>query len=103
VGQGDSTLLAGPDFTILIDAGRHDRNDVVPHLEQIGISAIDLLVGTYPHADHIGQFPQVLQRFPVTEVWMSGDSHTSLTFERALDAILASGAAYHEPRAHERI
>lgn len=101
VGQGDSTLLHGPDFTILIDAGRHDRDDVTPHLERIGIQAIDLLVGTHPHADHIGQFPQVLARYPVTEVWLSGDTHTSLTFERAIDAILASGAAYREPRAHE--
>jgi competence protein ComEC len=101
VGQGDSTLLVGPDFTLLIDAGRHDRNDVVPQLEQIGVEAIDLLVGTHPHADHIGQFPQVLARYPVTEVWMSGDAHTSLTFERAVDAILASDAAYREPRAHE--
>jgi competence protein ComEC len=101
VGQGDSTLLVGPDFTILIDAGRRDRTDVVPSLEQIGITSIDLLVGTHPHADHIGQFPEVLARFPVTEVWMSGDEHTSLTFERAIDAILASQAAYREPRANE--
>lgn len=101
VGQGDSTLLVGPDFTILIDAGRRDRTDVVPSLEQIGITSIDLLVGTHPHADHIGQFPEVLARYPVTEVWMSGDEHTSLTFERAIDAILASQAAYREPRANE--
>lgn len=32
VGQGDATLLQGPDFTILIDAGRHDRDDVVPYM-----------------------------------------------------------------------
>lgn len=101
VGQGDATLLAGPDFTILIDAGRHDRSDVVPHLVAAGMQTIDLLVGTHPHADHIGQFPAVLGQFPVTEVWMSGDTHATLTFERAIDAILASGAAYHEPRAGE--
>jgi competence protein ComEC len=101
VDQGDSTLLQGPDFTILIDAGRHDRNDVTPYLEAVGVQALDLLIGTHPHADHIGQFPQILARFPVTEVWMSGDTHTSLTFERALDAILSSGAGYHEPVAGE--
>jgi competence protein ComEC len=43
----------------------------------------------------------VLTAFPLTEVWMSGDSHSTFTFERALDAILASGAAYHEPRLGE--
>lgn len=101
VGQGDSILLAGPDFTILIDTGRQDRNEVVPYLKKIGVKSIDLLVGTHPHADHIGQFPQVLKAFPVREVWMSGDTNTTKTFENALDAIAASGAAYHEPRLGE--
>jgi competence protein ComEC len=101
VGQGDATLLVGPDFTILVDAGRHDRNDVVPYLQSAGIENIDLLIGTHPHADHIGQFPAVLRAFPVREVWMSGDQHTSRTFERAVDAILDSGAGYHEPRSGE--
>ncbi len=32
---------------------------------------------------------------------MSGDKHTSRTFERALDAVLNSDAGYHEPRAGE--
>lgn len=88
VGQGDCTLLAGPDFTIVIDAGRHDRQDVVPHLRAAGVRAIDLLIGTHPHADHIGQIPQIRGAFSVAEVWMSGDTHTSRTFERALDAVL---------------
>ena len=101
VGQGDSILLKGPDFTFLIDAGRHDRNDVVPYLEKYGVESIDLLIGTHPHADHIGQFPQVLERFAVGEVWMSGDTNTTKTFEEAIDAIAASGAGYHEPRAGE--
>jgi competence protein ComEC len=101
VGQGDATLLAGPDYTIVIDAGRHDRQDVVPHLREAGVESIDLLIGTHPHADHIGQFPRILEAFPVVEVWMSGEPHNSRTFERALDAILSSGAAYHEPRAGE--
>ncbi len=101
VGQGDATLLAGPNWTIVIDAGRHNRSDVVPHLQSAGVESIDLLIGTHPHADHIGQFPQILETFPVREVWMCGDSHSSRTFERALDAILSSGAAYHEPRAGE--
>ncbi|MDG5787145.1 MBL fold metallo-hydrolase [Evansella sp. AB-P1] len=101
VGQGDATLLKGPDFTILIDAGRHDRNDVVPYLQNQNVSTIDLLIGTHPHADHIGQMDKVIQAFDVKEVWMSGDEHTTQTFERVLDAILASDADYHEPRAGE--
>jgi len=102
VGQGDATLLAGPDFTVLIDAGRHDRDDVVPYLKAAGVKALDLLVATHPHADHIGQMDEVLAQFPVEEVWMNGAEHTSSTFERVVDAIAASDATYYEPRAGER-
>ncbi len=101
VGQGDATLLLGPDFKVLIDAGRHDRNDVVPYLKSVGVEELDLVVGTHPHADHIGQLDKVLKEFRVTEVWMSGDSHTSKTFERVLDAILDSQVNYNEPRSGE--
>lgn len=102
VDQGDSTLLLGPDFTIVIDAGRHDRDDVTSHLRAAGVERIDLLVGTHPHSDHIGQFPNLFREFDIAEVWLPGSMHTTRIFERTLDAILDSEAAYHEPRAGER-
>ena len=46
VGEGDSTLMAGPDFTILVDAGCHDRSDVVAHLREA--CHVDRLVGRHP-------------------------------------------------------
>lgn len=101
VDQGDSVLFQGPDFTILVDAGRHDRSEVVPLLRAAGVRSIDLFVLTHPHADHIGQCDAVMKAFPVREVWMSGDVATTRTFERCVDAILASDAYYHEPRAGE--
>ncbi len=101
VDQGDAILFQADDFTMLIDAGRHDRNDVVPYLRSVGVEKIDLFVGTHPHSDHIGQCEQVMKSFPVREVWLSGDVHTTRTFERCIDAILASDAGYHEPRAGE--
>lgn len=101
VGQGDATLFQAEEATILIDAGRHDREEVVSLLEDSGVERIDLFIATHPHADHIGQADQVLDAFPVEEVWMSGDSHTTKTFERMVAAIEASGADYYEPRAGE--
>jgi competence protein ComEC len=99
VGQGDATLLIHPDVTVLIDTGRFDRRDVVPLLRARGVSRIDLLVVTHPHADHIGQFDRVMGAFDVAEVWWSGSSSTSATFGRALAALEASDARYEEPRA----
>ncbi len=122
VGTADATLLKGPDFTILIDAGLPGRNEVVPYLESAGVESLDLLIATHPHDDHIGQIPDVLQEFPVSEVWMSGGItaaqsfertfrtllrlietdwgvDTSRAFRRTVEAIEASGATYREPRA----
>lgn len=101
VNQGDATLFMGDDFTLLVDAGRHDRSELVGLLQQAGVSSIDLFILTHPHADHIGQCEGVMRGFGVRQVWMSGDVHTSRTFERCIDAVLDSDAYYHEPRAGE--
>lgn len=98
VGQGDATLVRSGDATVLVDTGRHDRDDVVGHLDAAGIDTLDLVVITHPHADHIGQLDAVLEGLDVAEVWFSGAVHTTATFERAVAAVEASDAAYGEPR-----
>jgi competence protein ComEC len=98
VGQGDAMVLIHPDVTLLIDTGRHDRSDVVPLLRGLGVTRIDVVVVTHPHADHIGQFDRVMEAFDVEEVWWSGATATSRTFERAVAALEASDARYEEPR-----
>jgi competence protein ComEC len=98
VGQADATLLLHDEAAILIDAGHWQRSDVVPYLDAVGVEALDLLVVTHPHADHIGQFTQVVDAVDVAEVWWSGATTTTQTFERALDALERSDAAYEEPR-----
>ena len=101
VGQAEATLLKGPGFTILIDAGDSGRNDVVEHLEKWHVETIDLFIVTHPHADHIGQGRAVLETFEVAEVWLSGYEHATWLFEDFLDALLESEARYHEPRRGE--
>lgn len=99
VGQGDATLLVHADATVLIDQGDWQRTDVIEHLDRYGVTSIDLMITTHPHADHIGQLDRIMDRFDVEEVWWSGAVHTTQTFERAVDALEASDAAYEEPRA----
>ena len=102
VGQADATLLLHEEVAVLIDAGHWQRSDVVPYLRDQGIAELDLVIITHPHADHIGQFDQVIDAFDVTEVWWSGSQTTTQTFSRAVDALDRSGALYEEPRAGDR-
>ncbi|GAA4061269.1 MBL fold metallo-hydrolase [Amphibacillus indicireducens] len=101
VGQADATLFQVGDVNVLFDAGNWNRRDVVDYLLSVGVEKIDLLIGSHPDADHIGQMPLILDQFQVDEVWMSGVESTSRTFESTIDKSLESEISYHEPRAGE--
>ena len=95
VRQGDAILLEAPDATVLLDAGQY--RDARNYLDRKGIYELDLIIATHADADHIGGFLYVLGELAVAEVWYNGLTHTTLTFERLIDAILESDIRYHEP------
>ncbi|RNF39256.1 MBL fold metallo-hydrolase [Planococcus salinus] len=101
VGQADATLVKSDDFTVLIDTGNWNSSAAVDYLHGQDITEIDILIGTHPDADHIGQMDRIMEQFEVGEVWMSGNTSTSDVFIRTLEAIDSSGADYYEPRAGE--
>ena len=69
VGQGDAIFVRSPaGKTMLVDAGnaRVDVEKVViPHRKTHGVSALDYLVLTHPHQDHVGGMPAVLDSVAV--------------------------------------
>ncbi|GAE29668.1 MBL fold metallo-hydrolase [Alkalihalobacillus hemicellulosilyticus] len=105
VGQADATLFEysvdGEEYRILFDAGHWMEEDLLHYLQANDIEHIDIMVGSHPHSDHIGQMDLILETMDVSEVWMSGDVTTSQTFLRVIEAVEASDADYHEPRAGE--
>lgn len=103
VGQGDSILIQAPDgATALIDGGYQQAN-VLAYLQRQGITRIDTMIATHPHADHIGGLIDVLHTLPVGVVVTSGASHSTGTFERFLDAIIAAKVPYREVQTGEHI
>ena len=85
VGQADAVLIQAPGGrTALVDAG---RDDIVRLLRQFGVSEIDLLVATHPHADHIGGMAGVIAAFPVRFYMDNGEPHTTQTYRRLLAAL----------------
>ena len=88
VGQGDSVLVHSAEHAVLIDAGPvAATQNVVRHIENLGISVLDYVVATHPHSDHIGGLIGVLDRFEVRELWMPDVLHDTATFENFLDAV----------------
>ena len=74
VGQGDALLIQTPEHhTILIDAG--PDGTVVDELgKQLGFfdSTIDLFILSHPHRDHYGGIMDVLAKYSVKKVMLTG-------------------------------
>jgi competence protein ComEC len=91
IGQGDSILVLSPGgHTMLIDGGNssRDANEVIiPTLHAHGYDRLDFLVATHPDQDHIGGLVTVLQEVPVSCAMLTGQEHTTQTYEAFLGEI----------------
>ena len=91
VGQADCILLKTESHSVLIDAGNIGQEDLIlGYLAAQGVSKLDYIVATHPHADHIGSMGGVIMGMEsVGTVLMPDVTHTTNTFESLLDAIEA--------------
>ncbi|HWR41815.1 ComEC/Rec2 family competence protein [Sporomusa sp.] len=88
VGQGDAILIRTKDQVVLIDTGDVPARDkLVSMLKSQGISTIDKLIITHPHADHIGGAAALFEHFSVKQVYDSGQKTTSNLYKQYLTQI----------------
>jgi len=89
VGQGDSILIQTSEYkNILIDAGEGSR--VIDELgDKINFfnQSIDLAIITHPHADHFGGFLEVLQKYPIKQIMLTGVVSHDPSYQALLDEI----------------
>lgn len=88
VGQGDAILVRTNEQVILIDTGDVPaRNNLVDYLKKQGISVIDKVIITHPHADHLGGMPGILEHFTVKQIYDSGQTTTTALYRQYLSSI----------------
>ncbi|HOZ37002.1 MAG TPA: ComEC/Rec2 family competence protein [bacterium] len=79
VGQGDAILIETPEGAqIILDGG--EGQEVLEKLGQylpITDRTIELMILSHPHGDHLDGLIEVLKRYSVKEVWLTGVVHTS--------------------------
>ena len=73
---------------IFIDAGIHPRDrteKAFPAVEMIGDRETDVLMITHAHADHLGELPYIMRRFPSVELAIVGKN--AMKFRKEVDKI----------------
>jgi competence protein ComEC len=102
VGQGDSILVDLGDTEILIDGGDKSPG-VTAYLNKYVDGALEVMVATHPHADHIGGLIDVLNAFQVEQIWHNGETSESKTYTDFMTAVNSEGAQVHIGKRGDRI
>jgi competence protein ComEC len=83
IGQGDAIFIEAPNGKqVLVDAGPNES--VVYELGKVMSfwdRNIDMIIPTHADADHIGGFPEILERFSVDIIYDSQSSSTTGIYE----------------------
>jgi len=79
VGQGDSALIVTPrQYQILVDGGPDNTiaaklGAALPYYDH----DLDLVILSHPHADHVAGLVEILKRYRVKKIIMTGALHTA--------------------------
>ncbi|NLA76226.1 MAG: MBL fold metallo-hydrolase [Clostridiales bacterium] len=106
VGQGDCELIKCGGFAMLIDSGESGNAEtILSYLEKQGVTALDYIVITHPHSDHMGSMSEIIKRLPPKCIIMpqlSGENiPTTKVYENLLLSIRDSGAQVIAAKAGE--
>jgi len=102
IGQGDSILIRGGGKAVLIDAGIPESK-VVDQLHALGVTRLDLVIATHPHADHIGDMIDVVRGFDIGLYMDNGLPHTTVTYQDLMKAVEERGIPYRAARLGQKI
>jgi len=90
VGQGDSIFIDYGKFEMLIDAGGNKAgNTVAEYIKPYVDGALDLVIATHVHEDHIGGMDRILAAYEVTTLIDSGDTWDTKSYEDYYKAAIA--------------
>ncbi len=101
VGQGDAIFCKYPNGrTLLVDGGiRTQYTDmgkrvILPFLKSQRVDHIDVVVGSHPHADHIGGLISVLEQVSVSHYLDAGQHVDSFTGKQLQEVVKTKGIRY---------
>ncbi len=69
IGQGDAILVRSQGHAALIDGGEATEGSrLMQLLHDAGVKALDCVINSHPHSDHLGGLQSVLEQMPVGQI-----------------------------------
>jgi beta-lactamase superfamily II metal-dependent hydrolase len=99
VGQGDAVLIQSPEGRAVLYDGGQRGAVLIDALARVGASALEVIIASHAHADHIGGLSAAVQAMPPRFFLDNGIPHTTQTYARLMEAVRASGAQLLAPEA----
>ena len=101
IGQGDGAVVVCDGKTLVIDGGMPESGaKMVDYLQNtLHVATIDVIIGTHPHADHIGGLPDVIAAFDVKTLYSPVDEFEAKPFEAMKQAADAKKLKITVPQA----
>lgn len=99
VGCGDSILISCDNHYALIDAGEYSLSSTTAdYLKKCGVTKLDLVVGTHPDSDHIGDMVSIIQNFSVDTFWLGYTAEPEIEpYVSVFNAILQTKSELYTP------
>ncbi|MEI6627325.1 MAG: MBL fold metallo-hydrolase [bacterium] len=89
VGQGDAVYMRTPDnLDVLVDGGPDDMiSKKISQYLPFGDQKIDLLILTHPHADHVTGLVELINKYQIERIMMTGVLHMAPDYLAFLAAV----------------
>ena len=97
----DAAFLRCGGETMLIDCATSGQaRRILNMFKQLGITHVDKIVNTHPHADHIGGFAELIKEITVDELWLCFPAEETVHCANADGGACGRGGADVRRRRH---
>lgn len=91
-GNSDAILIIKDNKAALIDGGDNDDEALVSsYIKQQGISELEYVFATHPHADHIGGLDRVAKDIKINNLYVSNGDADTKTYRDFINAAASKG------------
>ncbi|MDR1558295.1 MAG: MBL fold metallo-hydrolase, partial [Clostridiales bacterium] len=73
------------------------REDLIVKLTELNVTALDYVIATHPHADHMGSMNVVIDTYDIKNIMMPDAMATTVAFEKMLESISRKGLRIQRP------